>query len=160
MAEIKEAVLVFREEIEEIVSEDLKVFLQNALSLTKESFYKNKETVTHTKNVFKIVNQLLKEEGTQGMLRDIILTAVVLSDIALNELPDDLKHLHPVAAETILRELKNDLAKPVYDGLLNIIEGHEGEKSPSASLEPKPGQPGFIVALANKIARFDFVTIA
>jgi|SRR5579875_2275086 len=159
MTEVQKAVLTFRNEIESIESLDIKTFVQNALNLTKPSFYEDEEVVNHTKKVFKIVKEFLDTEGTKGALRDLMLVAVLLSDIALNELPENLKHLHPLVAKDYFKEIQSDLQKPVIEGIIDIIESHEGSNAPTKALDPRPGQPGFIIALANKIARFDFVDV-
>jgi hypothetical protein len=159
MSEIKEAVMLFRSELESIEIEDLKVFAQNALSLTSDSFYKDASTVAHTKKTFKIVKALLEQEGTKGALKDVMLVATLLQDICENDLPDNLKHLHPLCVKEFLKDIEDNVQKPVFDGIINIIEGHEAEKSPSTQLDARPGTPGFIIALANKIARMDFITV-
>jgi hypothetical protein len=156
---VKEAVMIFRPELDLIISTDINAFAENMLSTAPEAFYQDEKLVTHVKKVFKLVNEMLVREGTGGPYRDMMLTAVLFSDMTLNSMPDDLKHLHPITISSIIREHGKELHSQVIDALIQMIEGHEGSRSPSRQLEPKMGQPGFIIALANQIARYEFVEI-
>jgi hypothetical protein len=161
MSNIHPAVLVFRNELEQIESPDVRTFTQNVLSETSETFHSNDETVMHVKKTFKILAAFLEKDHTKGMLRDIMLASVLLQDICVNSLEDKLKYLHPLVAIDFVKQagMQNDLPAPVMDGLFAMIESHEWDESPSKTLEPKPGTPNFLVALANRVARFDFITV-
>lgn len=156
-----EAVLVFREEIEQLNNEDVKVFAQNAMALTAASFYEDFDTVSHVKKVFKLLRTHIDAESvpTNNMLRDIMLASVLLQDTMINQLPDDMKHLHPLMVKKLIEPIQDGLQKPIVDGLLSMIESHEGEASPAGALIPKPGSPNFLTALYNSIARFECVEV-
>ncbi|QHW35850.1 hypothetical protein GZH47_33710 (plasmid) [Paenibacillus rhizovicinus] len=160
MIQVNEAHLIFRPELELIISADIKVLAENVIGNAQPSFYQDEQLVNYTKKVFKIVNMLLAKEGTGGPFRDMILCAILFQDIALNSLPEDMKYLHPITAATVVRQFGDGLNSQMVDALVQMIEGHEGPKSPSKSLEPKMGQPGFIVGLANQLVRFDFIEVA
>ncbi|SFJ65434.1 hypothetical protein SAMN02799624_05398 [Paenibacillus sp. UNC496MF] len=161
MTDIHAAVVTFRSELEKIESPDVRTFTQNVLSATSDSFYNDEQVVTHTKQVFKVLAAFLDKDFTKGMLRDIMLASVLLSDICLNSLEDELKYLHPIVVKEFISQvdMETDLPQPVMEGLIAMIESHEWEQSPSKALEPKPGTPNFLTALANRIVRFDFVAI-
>jgi len=160
MTEVKEALMIFRPELEGIVQADIKAFTENMLAAAPAVFYQNKETVSHTKRVFKLVNELLNREGTGGPYRDMMLTAVLLSDISENSLPEDLRYIHPLAAAKTIRDLGKDMINgQMLDALAQMIESHEGPSSPSKRMEPPMGTPGFVIALANQIVRFEFISI-
>jgi hypothetical protein len=159
MADLNQAVMAFRDELNKIESEDVKVFVVKALELASSAFSEDESVITHVKKVYRIVDSLLDKEGTRGMLRDMMLGAVLLCDLTVNDAPEPLQYLHPVTVDHLLQDIKNDIHKGMYDGFLSMIEGHEGNDSPSAQLDPKAGTPQYVIALANKIARFDFVTI-
>ncbi|WP_338554537.1 hypothetical protein [Paenibacillus sp. KS-LC4] len=159
MSEVNETLLTFRPELELIISPDITVFAENVIGNVPESFYQDGELVTYIKKVFKVVNMLLAKEGTGGPFRDMILCAILFQDISLNSLPDDMKYLHPIAAATAVRQFGDGINSQMVDALILMIEGHEGPKSPSKPLEPKMGQPGFIIALANQLVNFDFIEV-
>lgn len=159
MTELKPAVILFRGELESLETEELSNFAHNALSLAKPAFYEDEDVITHTKKVFRVCKQLLKDAGTTGAFRDGMLIAVLLQDIAKSELSYDMDALHPVAVKPFIESIRGGLNKQIFDAIISMIEGHEAEHSPAAALEPKGGTPGYLIALANKIARMDFVTI-
>jgi hypothetical protein len=156
---ISSTVLAFREELEVIESADLKTFLMNSLAMAPASYGEDALLIDYTKRVFKLTKEIVETEGLKGMLKDMMLGSILLADMMENEMPEAMKELHSFAVATHLKELKNDLSKAVWDGMMNLIEQHEGHLVTTASVEPKPGQPGYIIALAHRIARFNFVAI-
>lgn len=159
MTELKPAVLLFRKELEVLETDELKNFAHNALSLAKPGFYENEYVITHTQKVFRICKQLLDDAGTMGSLKDGMLIAVLLMDIAKSELSHEMDSLHPVAVKPFLESVRGSLNKQIFDAIINMIEGHEAENSPAPSLEPKGGTPGYLIALANKIVRMGCVSV-
>jgi hypothetical protein len=154
-----EGVEKFQGEINRIQNEDVKVFINNAIVDAPESFWEDQQLVDYTKRVFKVVEGMLDADNVEGMVRDIILTGVLLSDVSLNELSGDVKVLHPMMAKTHLKPAAGDLNPQLFDGICRIIEGHEGSDSPSKALEPKPGSPEHLVMIAHRLVQLDCVTI-
>ena len=143
----------FENELKVIESEDIRAFAHNAIVASPPSFWKDKELVAYTKKVFKVVKELLDHDKVKPPIRDVILTGVLLSDVALNELSDRFKHLHPLAAAKILEPVSKDIHKALWEGITRIIEAHEGENTPSKLLEPKPGTPEHLVSLAHRLVK-------
>ncbi len=154
-----QAVIIFKDELDHMKTEEIRNFVHNAFSMAKPGFYENEEIVNHTKAVYRICKELLSESGTSGGLADGMLASVLLQDIAITELSSNLYSLHPVAVRPFLEPIKSGLNPDIFKAIINMIEGHESQYSPSYLLEPKPGTPAFIIAFANKFARMPFVTI-
>lgn len=159
MTQVNEAALIFRNELESMETEEIRNFASNALGLAGEEFAANEADIIHTKKVFRVCDQLLKDTGTAGAFRDGMLTAVLIMDIAKHKMPEGFDKLHPVAIGPMLESVKSCINPEIYKGILSMAEGHEAEHSPTLAMEPKPGSPAYLIALANKIVRMDFVNI-
>lgn len=152
------AVDIFVKELEEIKQEDVKVFAHNALVSAPTSFISEQNT-DHTKKVFYVVKSLIEMDGVTGPIRDVILTGALLSDIADQYLSEELNELHPVVAKTLLKPLADDLHAGLFEGIIRIVESHEGQNTPSKLLEPKPGSPEHLVAMAHRLVRNESIHI-
>jgi hypothetical protein len=146
-------VATFENELKAIEFEDIRAFTHNAIVASPPSFWKDKELVTYTKKVFKVVKELLEHDKVKSPIKDVILAGVLLSDIAYNELSDQFKHLHPIAAGKLLEPVSKDVNKALLEGILRIIEAHEGDQTPSKLLEPKPGTPEHLVSIAHRLVK-------
>jgi len=153
------AVEIFEYEIQQFQNEDFKAFVHNALVDSPKSFYEDEKVVQHTKKTFFLVDEMLKADEVQGTIRDTILAGTLLSDIAINEMPNHMKNLHPFAGRVYLDKAKKDIQINLFEGVCRIIEAHEGDQTPSTVLKPKPGTPEHLVALANRIARLETIEI-
>ncbi|GAK42096.1 hypothetical protein TCA2_4588 [Paenibacillus sp. TCA20] len=157
MSEVKPAVLIFKEELEQFNDPEIQSFTQNALSMAPESFYNDEELVTYTKNVYRILMGFLGEESKIRGLADAFRAGALLQDLCFNETGDAYRRIHPVMVRTFLAPLKKDLQTNIFDAILGMVESHEADQSPSPLLEPKPTNSAFLLAMANKVARFNFI---
>jgi hypothetical protein len=154
-----QGVAKFEQELKVIESEDIRAFAHNAIVASPPSFWKDKELVEYTKKVFKVVKELLDHDKVKPPIRDVILAGVLVSDMALNELSDRFKHLHPLAVAKVLEPVSKDLHQALWEGIIRIAEAHEGENTPSKLLEPKPGTPEHLVSLAHRLVRTNTVEV-
>jgi hypothetical protein len=150
----------FKEEMDLITNDDIKAFVNNAIVTGPESFWQNDTTVKIAKKAVAIVDLFMQNDNlANGVIRDMILAGTILSDIALNELSDKVKILHPFAASIYLNPLKKDIHGNSYQGALRIIETHEGNQTPSVIVRVQPGTPEYLVAQAYTLAKSDVITI-
>lgn len=151
--------MLFEEEIKRLESMDIQTFVQNAMQAAPDSFKEDEELIKYTKKVFCITELLLDHDQVSGQIRDVILTGALLSDIARNE-EEKYKDIHPLLVRPLLKDVKNDLVQPLWEGVIRIVESHEGANTPIEAIVPKPGSPEHLVSLANVIARSERVSIS
>lgn len=149
---------LFKEEIQRLENVDFKTFAQNALKAAPASFKEDKELIDYTRKVFRVTEELLNADDVKGHVRDVILTGVLLCDLAKNEDPK-LESVHPFMVRALLEDVKEDLVSQLFEGVMKIVEAHEGAKTPIPTLQPKPGSAEHLVALAHVIVRSDSITI-
>lgn len=143
---------LFKEEIDKLTGVDIKTFAGNALLAAPASFKEDEELITYTRKVFRVTEELLNADSVQGNIRDVILTGVLLSDIGKNE-DEKLEEIHPLLVRPLLKDVRNDLVPQLFDGVMSIVESHEGANTPIKAIQPKPGSAEHIVAFANVIVR-------
>lgn len=149
----------FEKEIERLSgAADVQAFVNNAIIASPESFWINEITVSYTRKVFYMVEHLLKKDKVPSPIREVILAGVLLSDIAINELKEDEKEIHPILALRYLNKVKADLNEALFEAIAKIILTHEGDVL-IKELTPKPGGPEHLVALAHRVVQADFVNI-
>lgn len=149
---------LFKEELEKIDSVDIRTFAHNALVAAPESFKRDEELITYTKKVFKVTEELLDADRVEGNVRDVILVGVLLSDIAKN-VDERFEESHPFLVRPLLKDVKDDLVPQLFEGIMRIVESHEGAHTPIKALEPKPGSAEHLVALANVIVRSESIDV-
>src|SRR5699024_1527822 len=144
------------EEIKRLENVDMINFAKNVELAAPESFKNNEEAIKHTRKVFRITEELLDSDKVEGQIRDIILIGVLVSDLAIGEVPETA---HPYMIQSILEDLKDDLHQALWDGIMRIAESHEGTNTTIKQLQPKPGTPEHLVALANVLARSENIQV-
>ncbi len=149
----------FRRELDMIKDENFKVFARNALMKAKPSFTDDDELITYTRKVFKVLNELLSMRGVNGAVKDAMLIAVLLSDLCLNEMPEGLEDLHPMAVRGFLKVVAEYVQASVFDSIMRAVESHEGENSPSDLLKPRPGTAEYEIAHAHAIVKMECITV-
>lgn len=150
---------IFKEELDVIQNKEVKVFLENAMEMAPANFYGDEEIVSETKKAARVLAGLLEQKKVEGMARDAMLAAVLIADIAKGNLPDEFKHLHPVAVRGFLRPLLPDVNAGMFESIMRAVEGHEGEDSPSESLKPRQGSAEYEIAIAFSVAKMDYITV-
>ncbi|CDQ41772.1 hypothetical protein [Virgibacillus salexigens] len=143
---------LFETEINKMESLDIKTFAENAMVAAPASFKEDEDLINYTRKVFVVAEELLENNKIDGNLKDIILTGVLLSDIAYNE-DEKYRSIHPFLVRPLLNDVKNDLVPNVYEAILKIVERHEGVNTPIAQLHPQAGSLEHLVAIANVIVR-------
>lgn len=149
---------LFKEELERLNELDIKIFTENALKCAPDSFKEDKNAILHTKKVFRIVEELLNSDEVKGQVRDVILAGVLLSDLAVNE-ERVFTGTHPFLVRPLLKDIQDDLIPQLYEGIMRIVEKHEGKDTLITDIHPKPGSPEHLVAIANVIARSDSIQV-
>ncbi|MBR2245627.1 hypothetical protein [Oceanobacillus profundus] len=149
---------IFKKEIEELENMDFQVFVSNAIQIAPESFKSDESLIEYTRKVFRVVDEMLAIDRITGYVRDAILAGVLLSDLAVNEDPK-YSSIHPLLVRPLIEDFKGDLAVQLWEATLNIVEAHEGSKTPIDKLAPKPGTPEHLVALANQIVRSESIEV-
>jgi hypothetical protein len=156
-------ILNYQSVLDEIKGEDIKMFVMNCLNAASDNFKNDEKICEHVKKTCKLLNQMLAMENPNGekaiATKDLIMTSVILSDITINDLPKELKYLHPLTVRNFLDKFKGDMNSGLVEVLLMTIEGHEGVNSPSKLIAPKPGTIEYTVALAHQISRLECVEI-
>jgi hypothetical protein len=152
-------ILAFREELEYIESVELAEFMKVVFEHAPASFYLDEELVAYTKQVFYVVKGILEGDSIRGTFRDMVYTAVLLSDLLVNEFTDEYKVMHPVALQPFLDKLNHKLPAQMLEAIMTVVEGHESSNSPSKQLDPKPGSPAFMVGLVHKVLRQQIVQV-
>lgn len=151
---VNEGLLKFRREIEAIENADIKMFVQNALSMTNPQFFEDEHLVRLTKKVFKIVKHFLDVDEVKEPYRDSFLAACLLNDICYYDVPENLRSLHPQAVREYLKELKPEISSGIWEGIIGLVEGHENNDSSSilsSKLNP--------MAIAYHLAQVDFIEV-
>jgi hypothetical protein len=156
-------ILNYQSVLDEIKGEDIKMFVKNCLNAATDNFKKDEKICQHVRKTCKLLNEMLAMESPNGekatTTKDLIITSVILSDITINDLPKELKHLHPLTVKSFIEQFRGDMNSGLIEVLVQTIEGHEGANSPSKLLVPRPGTIEFTVALAHQISRLECVEI-
>ncbi len=152
---------VFEKELGMIQDATLQAFFYNALAVAPQSFHDDEELLENSKKAFHILNGMLIKRNVQGAVRDALLGTVFICDIMLNELEENMKYLHTVAARKYLEERKvhKDIHQGLWENIIRAIESHEGSKSVSILLEAKPGTAEYEVASAFALAQLPYITV-
>lgn len=160
MSDIRKPIFkTFAKEIDAIRTEEFKALIVCAYENASDAFHEADFLHDEIKEMYQFTAQFIDTQGLTGGLRDLVLTAVLLSDITLLNLPADLTYLHPITVKPYLYTLEVSINKQMLDAVISIIESHEGGNSPSSLLEPKPGTPGHILAILQLAKRLPCVSI-
>lgn len=158
---IPTALEYFGRELDMIQDSTLQAFFYNALAVAPQSFHDDKEIQEFDKKAFHILKGILDSKNVGGAVRDALLGTVLLCDIMINEMPEDMKHLHGVAVRKYLEkhQVNEDVQQGLWENIVRAIEGHNSNRGASIMLEAKPGTAEHEVAQAFNLARLPFLIL-
>lgn len=157
---------VFKEEINEITTKEVKDFVKKAIDLFPDYFWTedhispypdskedNLLIVDHTKKVIKLLDKMLVAYDASDVLRDIAIAAALIHEGWVKG-EDGLKDVDPfynLYPRKKLKEQKYNLIIPegIWRGIMDTIEGHLGEFTVIPKIKPQKGNPAFLLHLAD-----------
>lgn len=166
----------FKEEVDMIVHEEIKQFLLKALDILPDYFWTEKHIPTykdavdkgqtiieHTKDVVRLVNELLTAYDASDILRDIVIVAAILHEgwVRGTTCSDNIDPFYPLYPQKMLLEKNYNLIVPeaVWRGITDTLEGHLGEFSPNPKIIPQKGSPAYLLHIADYLCNNSVVSI-